>query len=308
MRKKELEKELETLRENAVLVKNKRAIIAIFVALIIMIISIICGPSFYFVAGLLAVSSIIGAFVWPNPNEKEFYKVYREKVTYATLSSIIDECIYNYDKGIPKDVIDSTEMMDVGDVFSSNDYISGKYKGVKFDMSDVKVEEERKDRRGNTHYLTIFYGQWYIIDFNKKFKANFQIVEKNFRNAKIKKGIFVKKEERKRKVEVEDIEFNKIFDIYALNDLDVFYVLTPKIIEKIKEVNIKVHGSLLFCFVDNKLHIGLNNDNDLFEVNINKKINIEKAKEKIKNEISIITDFIDILNLDNDLFNKEKEV
>ena len=37
-------------------------------------------------------------------------------------------------------------------------------------------------------------------------------------------------------------------------------------------------------------------------------VDIEKAKEKIKNEISIITDFIDILNLDNDLFNKEKEV
>jgi len=308
MNNSDLEQELELLRKKAVLTRNGRVIAAIGLTLIVIGIVYSYAYEFFEFSFFVFILSLVVALAWPNPDKDTFLKVYQERITYATLRSILDECSYEHDKGISEYVIRSTEMMNTGDRFSSNDYISGKYKDVKFDMSDIEIEEQHKDSDGDTTYTTIFKGQWYIIDFNKPFKANFQIVEKDFRSAIVKRGLFVRKEERKNKVEVEDIEFNKQFNIYALNDLDVFYVLTPKIIEKIKEVNNRIPGSLLLCFVDNKLHIGLNNGKDLFEASINRKVRLANEVEKTKKEISIITDFIDILNLDNDLFDKEKEV
>ena len=72
--------------------------------------------------------------------------------------------------------------------------------------------------------------------------------------------------------------------------------------ERIKEVNRQVPGKLLFCFKDNILHIGVNNSNDLFELNIYKKIDLNKSGEEIKRQLEAILKFVNILNLSNDLF------
>jgi hypothetical protein len=76
--------------------------------------------------------------------------------------------------------------------------------------------------------------------------------------------------------------------------------------EKLKNISNKVKGKLLFCFIDNKLHIGIYNREDSFEHSIFQKINEEQVIKNISKDITLITNFIDELNLDNDLFRKEE--
>ena len=40
------------------------------------------------------------------------------------------------------------------------------------------------------------------------------------------------------KVKMEDVDFNRMFKIYAENELDAFYILTPNMMEKIKKLNL----------------------------------------------------------------------
>ena len=227
--------------------------------------------------------------------------MYKKEIVIAAFNKVCTDIQFYLDNGIPYQTIAATEMMYMGDRYFSNDYITGKYKSINFEMSDVEIQEEHTDSDGDSSYVTIFKGQWYIFDFNKTFKANIQVCEKSFRNSR-RKSLFVKKEEKYKKVELEDIDFNKVFKVYAQNELDAFYVLTPNTMEKIKSVNNKIRGDLLFCFIDNRLHIGLYNNRDLFEASIFKKVDINKATQKTLGEISIITNFVDILSLDNDLF------
>lgn len=234
-------------------------------------------------------------------DESKYEKIYKRNITLEAFKSIFTNINYTPDLGMPKSVIESTNMMDTGDRYYSNDYISATYKGINFEFADVLIENEYKDKDGNSHYTTIFEGQWFIFDFNKKFKSNIQICEKNFYGAK-RGSIFSR--EVYQKVQMEDVEFNKQFNTYAQNELEAFYILTPNTMEKIKKLNNEIKGKFLFCFIDNKLHIGLHNHKDLFEPNIYNKINIEKEKELVLKDIKVITNFIDTLELDNDLFKR----
>lgn len=241
------------------------------------------------------------AFILNGKNKKAFDDAYKKYFVLTTFNCIFQNVNFNLDYGISSDVIASTRMMRMGDRFSSNDYVNGMYKGVKFEFSDIHIEDERRDSDGDKHYVTLFKGQWFIFDFNKNFKSNLQVCEKSFRNAKRKNSLF-NLESNYKKIHLEDIEFNKTFNVYAQSDLDAFYVLTPNSMQRIKELNNKVKGSLLFCFVDNRLHVALANNKDSFEVSIFKKINEEKEKSKVYNEVKVIADFIEVLNLDNTLF------
>ncbi|MBQ7136547.1 MAG: DUF3137 domain-containing protein [Bacilli bacterium] len=251
-----------------------------------------------FITGFLGV---LLTSVLTMKDYREFVKGYKKVVVLEIFKTIFKNIHFDLDRGIPEEIISNTGMMDTGDIYHSNDYICAKYKNVSFEFSDVEIEEEHTDSDGDRHRVTVFKGQWYIFDFNKQFKADLQVCEKGFRNAKLG-GLFSFK--KFNKVQLEDIEFNKEFNVFAQNNLDAFYVLTPNTMEKIKKLNNSVHGKLLFCFIDNKLHVGLHSGKDLFEPNLYKKINIEQNHKQAIEEIQMITNFVDILGLDNDLFRK----
>ena len=104
---------------------------------------------------------------------------------------------------------------------------------------------------------------------------------------------------------MEDQAFNNSFRTYAQDEHEAFYILTPSLMEKIKNLTNNISGKLLFCFVDNKLHIGLQNGKDSFEHSIYKQIDEEKVTNEISQDIKLITNFVDELSLDNTLFRRE---
>ena len=138
-----------------------------------------------------------------------------------------------------------------------------------------------------------------IFDFNKNFKANVQVSSRYFgANSLPWKKQFSK-------VKMEDVEFNKLFTVYAENEHDAFYILTPHFMERIKDITNKLNCGIMLGFVDSKLHIAINNYTDSFEYNVLKPINEQEIEENILKDIQLITSFVDELNLDNDLFRRE---
>ena len=293
--------QLENLRKKA---RN----IYLYGYLITLIICIILGlytksifPTFI----VLMIGIVLTTLFAVKPTDA-FTKAYKELFVLKSLQSIFTDLVYEPEKGIDESVIRDTKMLYMGDSFDSNDYISGKYKDINVVASDIHIQEreERKDSEGTTetYWVTIFLGRWMIFDFNKTFKANIEICEKGFQNATISNW---GQKTKYKKVSMEDEEFNKRFKVYAQNEHEAFYIITPSLMEKLKTISNKTNGNLLFCFVDNKLHVGLANNKDSFEHSIFTKIDEEKIIKEVTNEIKIITDFVDDLNLDNDLFKTE---
>ena len=248
------------------------------------------------------------AFVAYRPRKK-YRNLFKSIFVEKALNNLFDDLIYEPEKGLPYDVIASTNMMNMGDRYESEDYVSAKYKGIKFEQADVHIEEEytTTDSDGNTstHYVTIFKGRWLVFDFNKNFKANVQISEKGFGNSKVKR-FFGKKEERFKRVKMESEEFNKKFKVYAQDEHEAFYLITPALMERIERLVKGNKGRFLFCFVDNRLHIGVYNHKSSFEpTSVFKQLDIKVIEENISEDIRVITQFVDELNLDKNLFKVE---
>ena len=235
-------------------------------------------------------------------------KLFKSTFVMPALKDLFSNLYYNPSLGIPYHVIDATNMMYMGDRYHSEDYVSGEYKGIKFIQADVHIEEKHEstdsDRNTHTTYVTIFKGRWMIFDFNKNFKANVQISQKGFGNSKVNR-FFGKKENRFKKVNMESESFNKKFKVFAQNEHDAFYLITPSLMERIEKLAQNNKGKLLFCFIDNKLHIGIYGGKDSFEpTSVFRKLNLDKIMHDISDDTRLITQFVDELNLDNDLFKK----
>lgn len=261
------------------------------------------GPATIFYA--LVIGGIVSVVKVQKPKQ-EFIRAFKNTFVLKSLQSVFTDLVYEPEKGLDESIIRNTQMMNMGDRYSSNDFVSGKYKNINVVQADVHIEEEHEstdsDGHTSTTWVTIFRGKWMIFDFNKTFKANIQVSQKNFGNSKIKNwGQKVKY----KKVMMEDQAFNNQFKTFAQDEHDAFYVLTPSLMEKIKELSGNIQGKLLFCFIDNKLHIGLQNGKDSFEHSIFTEINEEKVTNEISQDIKIITNFVDELSLDNTLFRRE---
>ncbi len=241
----------------------------------------------------------------------EYRSKFKKVFVVKSLESKFTNLVYEPDRGIPYSTIAETNMMYMGSRYFSEDFISAKYKDIKFEQADVHIEREETSRDSDGHmtttYVTIFKGRWMIFDFNKTFKADVQISQKGFGNSKANTfSLFGNKDDLFKKVSMESESFNQKFNVYAQNEHDAFYIITPSLMSRIEKLDELNSGKLLLCFINNRLHIGINDKKNSFEPgSVFKEINEEETIERISHEIEMITQFVDELNLDNDLFKKE---
>lgn len=296
--------ELEGLR----LELRNAYIIAIVVIVVVLLISILFIKSI-FIPMVIIILGIVITMLITSKKRQQYQKGFKDYFVLSSLNQYFEELTYKPEQGMPYETIANTKMMNMGDRYHSNDYMKGKYKNICFEQADVHIEEEEtttdSDGHTTTSYVTIFKGRWMIFDFNKSFKANVQVSQKGFGNSKIQLH-FGKKEQLYKKVSMESEEFNKKFKVYAQNEHDAFYILTPSLMERIERLEENNKGKLLLCFIENKLHIGLYDGKDSFEAgSVFKAIDEEKVREEIEKDIKTITQFVDELNLDNTLFREE---
>lgn len=219
----------------------------------------------------------------------------------TALSEVFDDLAFDPDNGLQEKFLEQTGMIDTGDVFSSNDLVTGTYKGTWFTQSDVLSEDkhETTDSDGHTHttYTTNFKGRFIVFDFNKSFSSNFLVVQKKVSGYRVP-GRRINGTKYK-KYPSEDEEFNNRFTVYCDNVTSPYTILTQEFMDKLKRVDDKTEGGLIICFFENRLYIGINDHTNAFELDLKKTPTEEQMVRKIMYEVHVITDLIDDIVMDN---------
>ena len=273
-----------------------------FIAIIIFFISFITG---YVYINMAAIVLFLILCLLPNSqmkrlkNAKENYrKFYKSYFVEQSLSQIYTNISYNHAEGIPKASLEETDLVNLGYGYKSNDFVSGSYKQVNFSQADVEISSSSAD-----YDVDLFLGRWMIFEFPKNFLFKMQITQKTF--GPVAKG-FPKRPDGAqigKQIITESPTFNEKFNVFAEDEFEAFYLLDPVLIDRIEKISEKCKGKLMICFVDNKLHIAINNQKDTFEPpKPFKPINKNIESSKIYQETKIISELIEYLNLNQKIF------
>ena len=258
---------------------------------------------FVLVAGMIAMIITIIIAVILTQNEANAYRsAYKGFFVEKALRNTFTDLYYNHETGLSESVLLESQMVNTGDVYSSNDFTTGKYKDVSFAQADAHIQVRDTDSDGNTTYDTIFKGRFMIFEFPKKFNFRLEVVERGFGASRVPRKDPATKRKIE-KIELESSEFNSIFQTYAEDGFEAFYLLDPAFINNTLTLAEQHNGKILLGFFDNKLLIGLKDGKDAFEPpSVLKELDEATETTKIANDINLITNFVDVLRLDNKLF------
>lgn len=295
---------LENLRKKAS--KLTTIIIVVSATITILLLTLFRGISGlgFFISILVGIGSgfLLSIITGCNKLADEYKDKFKTIFVEEPFRAAFTDVIYDPKQGFPQDMIKATDMMMLGNRYYTNDYVMGHYKDVKFERADVKIQQHTSNGK-TSHTTTYFNGRWMIFEFNKDFHFDLQIIRNGFYYSQKNKSFFTSREERRHKLELEDMNFNEQFTVYAQDDHEAYYILTPAFMEVLKNMNHVIDGSFMFGFNRNELHVAINTKRDAMEPSIFSSIEVSKVTQDVQREIDTIINIIDGLDLDRDIYN-----
>lgn len=173
-----------------------------------------------------------------------------------------------------------------------DDYFAGTYKNLGVIISEMKLI-----RGSGKNQSEIFSGIFVKLEMNKKFNGHTIIVENN-----PVKGFFAKTFEGEMgKVELEDVEFEKEFDVYSQDQVEARYLITTSFIERFKNLKKTYNSSdVRASFLNNYVTISIPCNKDMFCLaDVRKPVVDTGAIQQLFNEFVAVLSLIDLLKLDS---------
>lgn len=136
-----------------------------------------------------------------------------------------------------------------------DDVFKGSFQGVNIDIVESKYEIGIDDRTT----IPVFSGVILKLDMNKPFKGHTVIKPNTL--------ISMPPSPYLHHTELEDLEFNKKFDVYTNDEVEARYLITPSFMERLKNVRTAFNADKYTCaFYDSSLIIALSTNKDLFSL------------------------------------------
>ncbi len=194
------------------------------------------------------------------------------------------------------------------DRFQGDDLVQGSIDSVNLQFSDLHVESQTQDSKGNMHYITIFQGLYIVAEFNKHFKSRTIILpdsaEKIFGNV-LGNWFQSKNLGRDPLVTLDNAAFEKAFVVYSSDPIESRYILTHTMMERLLNLKKKVAHPVYVSFVDANIHIAIAYNKDLFEPTVFESLlKYDNAMSYI-HALSLAVGIIEELKLNERLWSKK---
>ncbi len=287
----ELDHELTKLRKAAEPYKkaSKILFIATWFFMVVAVFMVVKNDANPFVVAALLTLMIIGCFVLSKIEEHHKVKlaVALQKNDFLTdiLKEYFTDFSHDRNKHISEAKIRDSKLFGKYNKFYGNDYIVGKYKGQRFEFSDIRLLNVKNsggsEEGGGTRYeAVIFSGLWLILPLKQIVQGRLTIKEKLGRN--IRADVF---EER--------------YEIKTKNLNESLSVLSSDFKTQIIALNDKLHGQLFLDFKGNELCVTIHNSHDNFEINTYQAENVALIRSRFHRETMYIIDILEVLIQNN---------
>ena len=225
---------------------------------------------------------------------EKYNRILQETINNSMITtSIIDQqnqIGFDYSKGIPREILESTRVIYMGNHYLAANLIYGLHNNVQFNSSRVIM----KNIVNNKEDL-IFDGVYFVFKFNKSLFTNIRITQNNFDKVfwNVSYNSLYHSKNKKFADEfttyVEKVEYME----HTLKDdfIEQIYTLT-------KKINKQTKSKVQYVLSNGYIYLAINNPT-LFDYKITKKINENIIDKYNENYIKIVESVIEILQLDN---------
>jgi len=182
-------------------------------------------------------------------------------------------------------------------------------------ISDIEFSEvtakhlntTQSSRGSKQEYIIIFSGVFVIADFNKHFLTHTLVLPDTAEKLFGKFGQTLQSigAGKKKLVRLENPEFEKEFCVYADDQVEARYILTPALMERILTYKRKWKSKISLSFCDSKVYLAINMNKNLFETRIFRPVADYSFMEENLRFLILLTEIVEDLNLNTRIWTKE---
>ncbi len=162
---------------------------------------------------------------------------------------------------------------------------NGKRSGVPFRACDLRVTREETDSDGNKHDVTVYSGTFCAVHFPFEFKCRLAI------NSSIS-GV--------KKFKLEDVSFNKSFQVFTNDKVEALCILTPTMMQKLVKLK-EMTRSVKISLFGNHLYFGFPGFN-LFEFGKTKNGLNDDVFNEIYDDVALLLAIVNEIKSNNKVF------
>ena len=226
-----------------------------------------------------------------------FESIFTDSFTFKfkrkVIRSIVESCGLTYHPGgfVENDYLYMIYDFDI-DKYSGNDLIFGQIEGVRVKFSDVEAISIKEDWQGNKTHRVLFAGLLFVADFPKRLKAVTQICSgtDDFRDYGGKRA------------RMDDAEFERYFRVYATDQIEARYALTPSLMENLKLLKTRFHRPINIVLTGDKICIAIRTGRDNFEPDLRRPLVGKGANRFYKDEIGGFLRIVEELRLNRKIW------
>lgn len=222
--------------------------------------------------------------------------VYKQKVKPQIMpdfANFFGSFMYQYEGKIDDIVLFQSNLFGKYNQSIGDDFFTGIYEGVKISIAEEKLKLLKKDFRDFDVSKNVFEGVCILFEMNKNFKGKTVVLkDKKLFNAFNKiSGL--------QNVKLEDMRFEKYFEVYSDDQIEARYLLTTGFMERMLKLRDLYEGkSIQFCFNQNTLLLAIPTKQNMFEANSFFRSNINKKKiDMVFNQFYTIFSIVKLLKL-----------
>lgn len=258
---------------------------------------LLCGI-YYNLTGNLFESALLGIgifFALLGFFKKMLTEDFTKKFKHQVIEKIVKNLGLSYDR---------TQFVPIGhfevlydtsgiDKYTGNDLIFGDVDGVNIKFSDVRASKTIETKNGKRQSVQ-FLGVVFVADFHKKLSCVTQIRHKDFSTKFKRYG---------HKAHMDDVEFEKIFDVYTTDQIGARYALTSYLMQQFRYLERRFNCPMNVVLIADKIYMAIDMGKDSFEPDMSQMlVGKSKAIAGYENEIKSFISIVRDLNLNRKIW------
>ena len=226
-----------------------------------------------------------------------FESIFTDSFTFKfkrkVIRSIVESCGLTYHPGgfVENDYLYMIYDFDI-DKYSGNDLIFGQIEGVRVKFSDVEAISIKEDLYRNKTHRVLFAGLLFVADFPKRLKGVTQICS----------GTDEFRDYGGKRARMDDAEFERYFRVYATDQIEARYALTPSLMESLKLLKMRFHRPINIVLTGDKICMAIRTGRDNFEPDLRRPLVGKGANRFYKDEIGGFLRIVEELRLNRKIW------